>query len=254
MPLLQEGREKIGDFSYIQKLIACDEKLYVVSQSKIESIALENNATIFGEKKCLADGLNFGFLYPVSFNDALLSNQYGILATSHGLFIRNFETDNEWNRIKLPVEGEEVVQLFVLSPTGFETGFAKKAQIYVLTNSVHEKSRVYRFFSDQGTFVQVPDHFKKHDGFDYFCNLSKPAAHFVTDGSFYIYTQHDIQQAKTELMFLPEDIAGGKAIQYNASKRALITKTTSENISAITRNSATGQWMIAGDFGLRITQ
>jgi hypothetical protein len=55
-------------------------------------------------------------------------------------------------------------------------------------------------------------------------------------------------------MFLPEGIAGGKGIAYSHGGRARVSLENYENINAILRNSATGSWMAAGDFGLKITQ
>lgn len=258
---------KFGSHNRIKKVISDGCNLYIVTNSTIERITINQNSissnTVKG--KVLASSLQV----EGTFFDMGVSGPLAVLATSKGLLVNGVATDVrinsaedlQWRSINLPNAKGPVYNLFFISSTEHKNGFGHGGQLYASVGSLLENTAdVYRLFIHDvykegvtNKSVEVlPDHVFVNKPFPLFC-FNSFRDHFATDGAHYFSarSRHISEKPFLRFVSLPS-IKVFTPRDSSAYKVALHSGKGTKNITAIVQNSATGNWLIAGDFGLRI--
>lgn len=262
--------KKFGNFTNVKKLVSFNNNLFVLTQTDLFRVKVESSAIALDnlEIKRLASIFDLPANQFSSFSDILVSPPIALLATSIGLFRSSSLFDIEqsdkvqWQQINLPESAGSfngqgpVTRLFGISPTGFETD-VKNGNVYLLNAYVGlHQSQVYRLDLQEFSDISVnlfPDLFIK-DKPTFFVNLEDYRNYIVTDGAIIAISRSSYSEKSPLLLLLPQNLKSG---QRFGSKNSVIVKLGIDEFNSIgkmIRSSASGAWLVPGDFGLRINQ
>lgn len=259
--------KKFGTYSFVKKIVSNEGSLYIVSKAGFERVSLTSDALVSGkaEGTILARSENVGALLDIG-----VSGPLTLLATSRGLWVNGNQTDcryskdaatMQWTLIDLPYSLGPVYNLFFVTSNGQSNGFGHKGQVYISSGSLRDnETEIYRLYCDdvyihgvtEKSVQLVPDQ-KYITGPCPLFALNSFRDFFVTDGVHHFSARsrqmnerpflHELslQNIKSPLVREP--------IMYDVP---LHVKKNIKTITAVVQNSATGNWLIAGDFGLRI--
>ncbi len=261
--------KKIGNWNGIKKLAADEQFLFVLTKNKLERIAISQEVV---QEATLQKGSVVIEIAPQEgcFFDVGVSGPLCLLATSKGLLVnaagKDCRTDvygsMQWNQIVLPHAKGAVYRLFFVTATGQKNGFCHSGQVYVSTGSLLENmTRVYRLYvndiSKHGitdTTVQLlQDHRYFDKGLMPLFTFTNFRDHFATDGVHYFSARSRQMHEKPfmDVVSLPH-IKNYRVVEPNLFSVIINIGKKTKNVSALVQNSATGNWLLAGDFGLRI--
>lgn len=261
--------KKIGNWSGIKKIVADEEFLYVLTKNKLERVSLHQQAlqeNIFQNCCVLAEANQ----QECSFFDVGVSGPLVLITTSRGLLVNGAGTDcryhgsMEWQKISLPKAKGNVYKLFFVSSDGQKNGFGHGGQLYVLTGSLLENmTRVYRLYiadvfksgvmADSVKLIQYEDNDFYNIGFKPLLTFGNYRDHFSTNGAHYFSARSRQVKEKPfmQLSTLPH-IRNKNLFEPVAFSIPINIGKKTKNVSALVQNSATGNWLLAGDFGLKI--
>lgn len=259
--------KKFGNHNYIKKIMSDGCNLYILTNSTLERVHLSAHTLAVGSytSTTLASAKQI----EGAFFDMGVSGSLALLATSKGLLVNGADTDirldNEknlnWHLIDLPQAKSSVYNLFFVSSTEDKNGFGHGGQVYASVGSLLENSTaIYRLyihdvFSEgvtQQSVELLPDHI--------FINKPSPLVsfnsfrdHFVTDGAHYFSarSRQTSERPFLQLVSLP-NIKDYRPLGATSYAVPLYIGKVTKNITALVQNSATGNWLIGGDFGLRL--
>lgn len=261
--------KKLGTWNYVKKIVADERFLYLLVKNSVERIAI--NQSIICESS-FQKGSFVAQINPMegAFFDLAVSGPLAIIASSKGVFVNYSGTDcrfdtNEsmqWSLISLPYAKGAAYKLFVVSSTGQKNGFGHTGQVYVSNGSLLENmSRVYRLyvhdvFKDGVTHQSVQlveDFLYPKRGNAPLLTLGNFRDHFATDGVHYFSarSKQTNERPFMHLVALPH-IKNERVLELGSFSVPINIGKKTKNISALVQNSATGNWLLAGDFGLRI--
>lgn len=241
---------KLGDWSFVQKIVADQEHLYILSNQKFYRFNLDPATIVHNNAKptCLATSDQCSIIFDIG-----VSKSLALLATNQGIFFNATSTpiDNAdtitWHKSNTDIKGQPYKFVF-LTPTGLEHDFSCNGQIFVIAGSMHNNySYIYRLFIDSHHNLQQRT-----------CMLGEPIDQeifhfrnfrnvFYTDGLHYLVGHPSQKDDKAQLDFFTAKTISGRnrsflQIPLHAKKATTIT--------AVIRNATTGKLLIAGDFGL----
>ncbi|BDC34065.1 hypothetical protein Noda2021_00230 [Candidatus Dependentiae bacterium Noda2021] len=255
---------KIGDYSFVRKVIADENYLYVLTDTVFDRIAIDtsNFATNTLDITRLATH-NDGSIAQknIIFTDALVSNKLALLATSQGLYRIGNGNDCrracnslscQWTPVLVPGTSMPILQLVGVSSTSVSTDFAKHegGMLYVLSGyRGTNRSRLNRFSVnslinasiDDSVLMHLPDVGVMNQTSTY-ANMGSYRNAIVSDGSMLLNCR---DKEFSEKLVLNAHVRGIK-------QPIPLDLKEFNHVSALVRNSAVGCWMISGDFGLRV--
>lgn len=269
---------KRGKYSFVRKIICDKNFLYILTDSSLDRIDMTDvsNGIAGGAPVTLATVSDFNFVSRAAFMDLVVSDTFALLATTQGLFrvgdgqsIRQALDFAEcsWTQIPLAQSLTNVTRLFAMSQTGRAQDVTRfnGGQIYVLNASASlNQAQIDRFSvaqKDEGNPVG-PQDILPFDDVEIPSTLS-PFAVFgqykkdiITDGSVYFCTtdtNNPVVQSVSLLPKNPTPTGGHSGIGFaNTPIRAISSIGTI--VQPLQRNNASGSWMVAGDFGLRVNE
>lgn len=270
--------KKIGDYHFVRKLIADDNFLYVLTDSRLDRIDLTLGNIGLGifSADTLAD---VNLLTPnknqvSSFLDAIVSSKLGLLATTFGLLRsgsgKNIQTDVntdaiDWQPVAAPESVPPVVKLIAQSATGIATDLARGIGGYLITINASRslnQSYLHRYVIeavDQSAVtdnsVQLfPDLFVKSVP-SFFASYGQFRNMLMTNGALYFAStsKNGDQQPSVVLFPANTQVFSGKRF-LGVRSRPVPTGITGNQIAALVRTCASGSWQAAGDFALRINE
>lgn len=261
--------KKIGDYRFVRKLVADEHFLYILTDSKLDRIDLSrginpNNVaatTIATASEARGTLLDF----VVSEKCALLATSTGLYRIGNGADVRSATQENVgWTRITLNEGLLPIMQLVPVSVNGLATDFARFSggHILVLSSSRGRNiARVHRLVIDSvenkeitdTTIQPFPDFFVK-DLHSYFISFGMQRNKLISDGSLYFSSRKESD--KNPFISLLQPTAQARTgVRFLGTRAVTVPMNPSDAcITSLTRNSASGNWMIAGDFGLRINE
>ncbi len=269
----------IGDYSLVRKIIFDESDagsfLYILTDKQLDRIDLEQKNVGIGniEVVTLATVSDVPLDSNTAFLDCIVSEKFALLATNNGLLRvgndRDIRTatqiaDVGWTSVILPEGQRAVIQLFVISATGRQQDVARGAGgvLYVLNAfSGTNRAQINRFSImnivdralDDSIIQPLPDFFIE-DIPSYFVNFGLFRNAFTTDGSLFFHAHDRDANEDPLLMLLPPGVrTGDRFTALRSSSIPLDLKGTS-HIKPIIRNTASGSWLVAGDFGLRVNE
>lgn len=256
--------KKIDSYNFVRAMISDNNFLYVLTDSRLDRIDLTasnfsasakivattlatlSTPSVFGTKGTLLDII-------VSQKFALLSTTDGLYRIGNGKDIRTVSSpdDAQWTGVVINEGTGSAIQLISFSATGRiqDVALSHGGDIYAL-NGFTGKSRgqVNRFFVadvasspiSSTTLQPVPD-IKIEGTLTYFRNFGGFANQYATNGALQLFSR---SRNLSQSPFV-------KAIQTARASNDITIPLNIASFSAISRimrNSATGSWMIAGDF------
>jgi hypothetical protein len=257
--------KNIGDYSFVRKIIADEQFVYILTDTVFDRIDMslsdvnggKLNVTRLAEAKKLQDS-EFGI-----FIDAIVSEKCAVIITTAGMYrIGNghdirYDSDKtlQWTPLTLYDQAGPAISLVAISMTGRSQDLARDAgQLYVISGSMsNNTARLHRFAVssvmnkpiNDTTIVAVRD-FVAENHQSYFANIGNFSSLFATDGTLF-FTQGMQRRKKMKTQILNNNFGRNRrAMPLALGKDAVIT--------CIARNSASGNWMIGGDFGLIVNE
>ena len=255
--------------------ILTDDTLYRISSTNLNSETLGSGDNTVVIVATLA-GLNLPS--HATFSDFVSSDTLGLLATSNGLYRtsngNDISTDptndaiTGWTKVSLSEGYEGVTKLLPISSTDKSYEFASNGpgQVYALSSSVGLKSAaIHRFAildvkaaaAITNNSIQLITNPYLRDAdltvFDVpFSYLGVYRNNFATNGATLLAGSSQYLTVEQQLEILPNALKIGVPFNYKSEKKvdAGLSDSLSE-LYGIERNSATGSWLMYGNFGLR---
>ncbi len=274
--------KKISDVKNVRKLISVHNNLFVLTDQTVVRLTIQSNliatkvvsttiAQLGEEQKKLSS----------SYSDLIVSGPLALIATSFGLLrsgnlvdIQTIRSDEQaqWKQVDLPEAAGSVTspgpvsRLFTISPNGMESGVGMGGNIIAFNAYVGlSEAQLYRLalnvegglVTDQ-TVQLLPDLFIRNVP-TFFANLGDYRNYVVTDGALIAVSRSAFGASKPLLELLPPTLKSG---QPSGARNRVIFVNVQENhpglqtfsMGRLLRDSASGSWMVPGDFGIRIQQ
>ncbi len=257
--------KKCGNSRFIQKLICDNNNLYIITNKTVERIPLSPESLLKPEltahtlvksnTEIIFDGSVSGPLVLLATSNGLLHNPQGTDAR----YENNTLSTSRLTSVKLPCNSTCVYKLFFVTRTRHEHDFAHGAQLFASTGSLAEnKTDVFRLYIDnvyekgiKETTVQATnDHIYK-DIPTPFLSFNNFRSNFVTDGSHYFSSRSRQTSEKPFLNLIPQEMIKKVFVSDHFCSQMPLQGHKANNIVKIVQNSATGNWIAAGDFGIR---
>lgn len=241
----QYSVKKIADCRFVKKIMQDRTTLYILTRDTIYQMALDTLqlTTVFTAKQ-----LNAG-----SFNDMVVSSGVIAIATTAGLLygdivqeITGSTATHTLRQISLPGNNHAITKLYYVSPAG-HNDLENTGQLFVLVGSAMENfSAVYRLFIHDDCVEVLPDAFFKGKPAP-FMNFGTYRSIFVNNGMSVITAAPRYRHEP----FIQIETNGIAAYKVPHGKfMCTVPFRHYSTITAIVQDSSTGNWLIAGDFGV----
>jgi hypothetical protein len=253
---------KIGNYSFVKKLIVDEQFLYVLTDTMLDRIDysksdFKNNQLVVAHLADAQQLLNtkYGFFYDCAVSGplALLAHNKGLsrIANDHDVRVDDMQTI-AWTDVPLTTSAKPVIALSCVSVTGRPQDVARhgSGQIYAVCGSKRERcATVYRLavtasneINDQ-MVVPLNDYVIK-DQMPFYFNLKSYTSGFFTDGTLSFVTYNKMNKTPAHM-----------ATYYGALHNTVPIKINdASTITHMVRSSKTGKWLLAGDFGLVVNE
>lgn len=274
--------KKIGSYRNIRKLISHGEALYILTPFRLYKAKLSESSIRFNKiqsvtlaKSEMNELRKVGF-----FSDMLISGPLALLATSNGLFrsgngidISKISKTNprskiNWTPVPLPESAGSfknmgpVSRLFAISTTGLAKDVIFNGNIYVLNAYTgYHQAQLYRLTLSPGTEIDpqvnnetvklIPDMFI-NGKLSFFVNFGEYRNYIATDGAIISSSRSAYIDQSPFLEFAPIELKSGK--RFGTRNSLQFAQKDFHSIGQLIRNSASGAWMLPGDFGLRANE
>ncbi|MGE0206649.1 MAG: hypothetical protein AB7R69_02255 [Candidatus Babeliales bacterium] len=241
--------KKIGDYQFVQKLIFYNGHLYILTDSRLDCVPWTTDVaagtawparTLLSHKELQA-----------TFKDVLISHACIMLATGKGLFVGAEDIAENpgalrWHTIALPGSSVAALKLYAVTHSGEQADFINEGQIFVLLGSVSQaEAELYRLSISNGKISLVEDFDFKGD-IARFISFGGFRDNFATDGLVFISTR----SAGSPMAHVLPTFVAGKLVASSKGYIVPIDAPRIFDIRQIARNSATGSWLVGGDFGV----
>lgn len=261
---------KIGNYAFVQKVFGDGRFLYVLTPYSFDRIELNEESFISGNllKTTLATPQTMWLANSASFSDVMVANKLALLATSQGLYrVGNGSSVMSgvphWTLVPL---GESLGPVYSLLPVESSLGIATAGQVYALSAYCgYDDARLYRLYVQQtstitdATVRTIGDMYIK-DKPSFFVTTGQMRSFYVGDGSVHLITRPVNENrlmalyALPPFLHIPVDLT--QDTQFPASRSAYISADISNRgiLGRPWRLSASGSWLVYGDFGLRVNE
>lgn len=269
--------KKIGNYSFVRKIINDDNFLYILTDTTVDRIDLSKG------------NIGTGIITPVTiatskdlniatFFDLIVTEKLALLATSAGLLQSgigaNIQTtanthDALWTSIDLAESAGPIYQLYPLTVDGRAQQLGRSVFggfVYVVSgNYGKNRARLHRLsvtnvFEEpitSNTVQIIPDLFIKNQP-SYFVDFSQMTQNFATDGALFFFARNGFQDNAINLKSLP---AQTNALPKTGCRflgaRSITVPLSFDSgtiASSLIHNNATGSFTITGNFGLKIQE
>ena len=272
---------KVGDYADVRKIMADGQYVYVLTDKKLDRIDLNginfNNIAASTVTVASAD-LIAGISDQDGFSDFIVSSNFGMLATSCGLFVvdagSNITAAVDWAKVDVPWSSDNLNEfaaskIFVVTPSGRIQRCAElggvHSQVYVLSSYPgYDQSRLNRFYLNNvhdgagavgANALQALDCDRFIEGHNaFYVDYGNLMEGFSADGTFNISTS---SKSLSEGPFVKSLPAGYSIGSFYLRKRLLdlpLDISGSDTTGSVLRCSASGSWLACGDFGLKVNE
>lgn len=260
----------VGAYCNVRKIIVDGDYLYVMTPTIIDRIDL-TEVCAQKEIKPVRVAHVHEMKYPAisSFADFVISSDFalvgsniGLLRVGNGCSIQKAQSQDEinWTLVPMAESLGPITKIFVTSPTGNDIDIARVVpggNVHVLNAYAgYHQSRIYRFAVQAGSIdnfsiVPIPDQFTNYE-FSFFVTIGDYRSALVTDGAFFFLMRGAYAPKKSApfLEVLPPGMQSGNGRFTNLSSTTVLKIVGAHSIESMIRASATGQWLLYGDFGI----
>ncbi len=270
--------KQIGQYKNVRKILYdAPSFLYVLTDKILDRIDLSIGIPGLGMlcAVTIATAENFGNKNG-ALHDLVVSEKLGLLGGSEGLFRigngANIQTagsvaDAQWTSVPLPFGVGVARRIIPITQTGFDFDLARVVNggmCYVLDSYRGlDRARIHRFSIanvvgasiDDTTVERISDLF-----FDaepaFLANIGEFRSEFATDGSLYMHARSQNGSAGPNVKILPVELRTGISLAKYRLPSGQVSSNfgTGQAINSLVRDTASGGFTIAGDFGLRINE
>lgn len=262
----------LGSYCFVRKLVFDEGFLYVLTDTQLDRIdvAASNFATGSLSVVTVATLADIGCVDGGTLFDVAVSHSFALLASSNGLYRVGNDADIqtavdhaavEWTDVVVP-EGLPVVQqIQTFASNNIPNGFAKtdNGNVYILDAyaglNIAQENRytvqsVVGQAIDSNTIEPLPDvkvkdiltAFNTYGQYVQLINFDGTDNFFVRDRRFALSPM-----LRNELFTLAPFV-------FNRGVQVPLGIEDGSSVSAVMRSSASGAWLVAGDFGLRVNE
>ncbi|MFH1644654.1 MAG: hypothetical protein ABIA74_05800 [bacterium] len=255
--------KKIGDFSHIRKLVSDPDNnfLYVVTDESIYKIEMDaNNFSAAGAPLVTGTKINLPTSIQGTFiSDFMICGNLGLLATIYGLFKTEDlkGTPIIWEEVKINsgIPGIGLTSLGPIQSLSFLSrlrgGDTATGNLYVLAADMSlDLATVYRFYVENDALILI----KEDDARHYFYQIGEFRSNFITDG---VFGFHMLPKNFGRIGFLKKINISSNVSNFRSSEKTINLDTTENlayNVGLMVRNTATGAWVVPGDWGIRVQE
>lgn len=250
--------ERLGNYRFVRRLVNDGAYLYVLTATELDryevtDLTLPPVRLASIQENPWAPKFDRFFDVVVSDDLVLLATTRGLYRTSDGVCAADVSAMREgaWTLVQLPNYDGAVLQLYACSATGSACDVARGpgGMVYALAgHRGRDYSRVYRLAIGSVETIGVAAdtvavmHDKKHEStLSSFVPFGKFCDHFATDGVIRMRTRNKDMHAQAHVM-------------TSAISRLPLPLEEAATISALERSTASGVWLVAGDFGLLVNE
>lgn len=267
--------KKVGSYTFVRALTADDSFLYVLTNDRLDRIDLKKSnfatgklaavtlasikgSSLFNRIGCFTD-------FVVSEKCAWLGTSYGMFRVGDGCTIQGASSESEvnWTPVLLDECCRGIRMFEVISVSGRIQDVARTGgMLYVLTSYRGKAtSQVYRFgissvlnkSNDASTMYTIGDSFiKGHPS--YFVDLNDYRDWIFSDGAFFLHAENGRGDQTPIVRVLSPRMSSGNRFAVASSLNLPLGLPACTSIVPMTRSSAHGVWLMAGDFGLRTNE
>lgn len=259
----------ISTTPFVRNLVVQDGKLFALSHSKLERFDITQDELRAGTltSVILAELTQEQKDSAASFSDVYIKGPLALLATSFGLLRSSNFADVRaqamvtWVSVPLAesvgslTHQGPVTRFFAIKPSSQDMA----DNVYLLNAYVGlDQSMIYRLVvhldhaqvTDESVKL-FPDYVLKGTN-SFFANLGEYRNYVVTDGSFIAISRSSHRQSQPIVQLLSPALKGGESARVRVP--FLLLPTDAQTVGGLVRSSATGSWMVPGDFGIRMQQ
>lgn len=255
--------KKLGDFSHVRKLICDNNTLYVLTDEGLERVVFTPQDIMDGivTRIKVTDKANLSlFGDGDTFSDALVSNGFGIVATSAGIYFASglenatHESNVRWQYVELNDSTRSSTRLIPLSS---QEGFDKKGMVLVLNAYIGlSYANIYRLIIDSDDLTEpvkkVPDIFYTNDSTSFFFSIGLYRNYVVTDGAIWFVMRSKYLDQESMFQLYTPGLRSGLALPERMPVPFYIDNPAdSRAIGPMIRSKTSGNWLVVGDFGIR---
>jgi hypothetical protein len=259
--------KRISSTPFVRKLVVQDGQLFVLSQSALERFSFSAQELALGsiQKVTLAQLTSGQKGSELSYSDLHLKGPLALLATSFGLLRSgngsDVRIDMQVSWIPVPLkesvgslsDSGPVIRLFSIIPSEASA----QDSIYLLNGFVGlNQGLIYRLIitvrNGQVTDESVklfPDYILK-DTNSFFTHCGDYRNYLVTDGSLLALSRSAFGGNPPLLQLLSPTLKSGESSRARVPFMSL--PEDAGTIGLLLRNSASGAWLVHGDFGVRV--
>jgi hypothetical protein len=271
---------QVGNYSYVRKLLCDNNFLYVLTDKELNAIDLD--ASDFGTGTLVASQLatlsSLGLTDNDTLIDYIVSGKFALLATSKGLYrvgdgnnilLADTPYGPGWTPVALPQSIGPATQLFPITTTGRSQDFAIHggSNIYVLNAYVGSNNAQLARYTVADTSTVAITETTIQEVVNSFPNIANPTVPiqaplvfyrgfrdlFATDGAvFFNACSRNLQTAP--FVNIKIGMLRGSATNDQNIITLPLSISSASHITQIVRDFASGNWLIAGDFGLRVNE
>lgn len=262
----------LGDYTFVRKLIFDEGFLYVLTDTQLDRIDIAASDFATGTLSVvtvatLADihKKNIGTLLDVVISGkfALLGSSTGLWRVGNGADIRTAAESAAvaWTSVAIP-EGVPVVQYMqTISSSAVSNSWAEGVGNLYINDAYRgfDWSQINRYTVadvlnnpiDNNTILPLPDIIVKNilTAFSTFGNFRNITLYDGAD----LFSTRDRAEIDPP-MFSRERVCVAPLVVYNRNTPLPLNIDESSIVSSMVRSSASGAWIIAGDFGLRVNE
>jgi hypothetical protein len=264
--------KQLSGISGVKKVVCDDTNLYVLTRSKLYRIPLTASNFVAGadldlDNKVIADADSIIRSGSNGFRDFIASSKVGLLSTSIGLFRAwngsNIKSDASlsWDEITITYDG---VEYSLGSATHLATisakkgGFDEGGNVYVLANNVSRNSGVHRLYVKDTTSAAIGSDTVKliseAGSFLEYFSLGGFRSNIHSDGAVFFHQLSKDFGSSNYLKMVKNVVNLTSYATTRGQEIGLSLASNAYNIGIISRNPASGAWMVPGDWGLRVNE
>lgn len=268
--------KKVDTYSFIRALVADEHMLYVLTDKVLQAIDLsasDFSTGVLSIRTLATLSSSIGLEKCDTFTDLIVSGRFALLATSKGLLrvgngsnILTAATmdDVAWAPVPLPQSVGPVTKLIPITTSGRAQNFARAGggNVYILNAYVgYHQAQIARFNSKDLSAMAVDDmSLLEIQNFIMMVGNIAPIIYFnhfrdfaLNDGAT-LFNGIDRDVIQDPFVLSTPGIKRGVTQVVLGSTRIPLALESSSHIADMLRNSASGSWLVAGDFGLRVNE
>lgn len=273
----------LNKFNFVRKLVSINNRLFVLTPYSLTRLEINSSNLINNNVVSTVLAVSSDLAPNASFTDVIISGPLAILASSIGLFRSGNQVDvnfaieksaSKWTPIILPESSgylnglAPIVKFLAISPTSYEkdvltnsSGISQNpfsGNLYVLNAYVgYHQAQTYRLALDfsgivnDNTVKLFPDIFTNNLR-TYYNSFGTYRNSIYYDGALFFATRNAYNGNRPFASILPPSLRGGQIERYALTTEIPLNINNNHSIVRLLRANSLGNYLIAGDFGIRI--